>query len=126
MANRIYTFVRVFTATADAAVNIIAVKACRIKIVQWSIQADLDADGEMYAVELGSAPTMQSTTHDSQGAISVVSAQNYLLTSGASVSHCNFAHSLDYPWQQGQKLYLHGGLTGTNSVLARCIVHVTE
>lgn len=124
MPSRIYTLYKAFTATTDAAVNVIVIASARLVAVQWATIADLDADGEQYRLEVGWATTMQSGINDSQGAISCIAEALALTTSGIGVTRSNVVHPCDYPLKAGDKIYLHGLLTGVGLVNASVILHV--
>ena len=111
-------------ATADAAVNVSVINSGTIKQIEFCILADLDADGELYQVELGTATTMQSRIHDSVGAIATVAEGFYLLTSGAAAMGKHEIIPCNCSIKAGEKLYLHGLLTGCNSCIVTCIVTV--
>jgi len=121
---RIYTLYKSFTATADAAVNFMVVANGRIKCVVFAIAAVLNADAEFFHVELGAVPTIQSRTNDSVGAIAVCKGMAGILTSGGSQCGYNFIVPTDWPVKAQDKIYLHGVLTGTNSVDVTVLVYV--
>jgi len=120
----IYTLYKVFTATADAAVNFMVIKAGSIRMVQWAIGAQLNADAEAFTVELGAVPTIQCRTNDSVGAISVCRFTASLLTSGGMGTGVNVNFPCDYPVSAMDKIYLHAVLAGTNSVDCGVLVYV--
>ena len=121
----IYTLYKAFTASADGAVSVTMVKGGRITSIEWALQPDLDADGEIFLVELALVPILQSRTHDSQGAISCVCGCVAQLTSGQANADYNKQILKSIPISAGQKLYLNGALTGTTSVPATCLVTVS-
>jgi len=112
------------SAASNAACNVQVVAAGRIRCVQFSVSADLDADSEAYIVELATVPTIQARTHNSQGSIATVSETNYLLTSGAAISGQNVSYPCDIPVEAGQLTYPNGALTGTSAVKVTCIVTI--
>lgn len=121
---RTYTLFKSFTATADAGATCTVVSKGTIVGVSWSVAGILNADAEFYHVELGTVPTCQGRTNDSQGAVSIVKAEAGLLTSGSVNGAANNYFPCRVPVDAGDKLYLHGVLTGTNSVDATCLIYV--
>lgn len=122
MASLIYTLYKAFTATTDGAVSVTMVRSCKIKGIQWSVQPDLDADGEIFSIELSKAPILGNRIHDSQGVLSCICGCCSLTTSGVGITDYNLYQGVDIPIGAGEKLYLNGLLTGTTSVPATCIV----
>lgn len=122
---RIYTLYKAFTATADAAVNVQMVQSGTIRQIQITTAPDLDADGESYQVELGFGVTMQGRIHDSQGALATVAEVVQISGTGESVAGKNVVIPCAYSVKAGDKLYLHGLLSGTVDVKCTVLVTVT-
>lgn len=121
---RIYTLYKAFTATADAAVNVQMQQNGTIRQIEISTNPDLDADGELYAVEVGLATTMQGRIHDSVGALAVVNEGVGLAgAAGGLPLGKNVIVPCAVPVKAGDKVYLHGLLSGTADV--KCTVLLT-
>lgn len=121
---RIYTLYKSFTATADAGATVTMAQKGRVVGIALSVAGDLDADNEFFQVEVGAVPTCQSRTNDSQGCLATVKAYNGLLTSGAINGSANNYFPCNFPVEAGDKIYMHGVLTGTTSVDATALVYV--
>lgn len=122
---RIYTLYKAFTATADAAVNIQIQFRGIIRQIAFVVSGKLDANGEAYIIECGLATTMQSRIHDSVGALAAVSATNVIANSESGIVDAqNIIFPCSQPVLAGDKVYLHGLLTGINDVKATCLVTV--
>lgn len=122
---RIYTLYKAFTATADAAVNVQVQQNGTIRQIEISTDPDLDADAEKYTIELGMATTMQGRIHDSVGALANVSEGWGLAgAAGGGKMGINQVIPCNYPVKAGDKIYLHGLLTGVNDVKATVLVTV--
>lgn len=119
-----YYLYNTFTGTANAGAQIQIIQKGRIIGVQWCVTADLDADGEYFAVELSLVPIYQSDTNDSKGIISNIRQLAAVGAAGTAVSGTNLFVPVDVPVGAGQLLYLNGGLSGTQAVKTSCIVSV--
>jgi len=123
---RLYTLYKAFTATADAAVNVQIQQSGTIRQIEITTNPDLDADGENYAVEVGLATTMQGRIHDSVGALAVVNENfTYLGAAGAASNGRNEIIPCSIPVKAGDKVYLHGLLSGTADVKCTAILTVS-
>lgn len=120
----IYTLFKAFTGSADGAVSVTMVRRGVIRSIIMSAQPDLDADGELFSVEVATIPIFSSRTNDATGALCCVCQCYSLTTSGSATSGVNEQFILDYPVEAGQKLYLNGLLTGVGSVPATALVYV--
>lgn len=123
---RIYTLYKAFTATADAAVNVQVQQNGTIRQIQIITDPDLDSDGERYTIELGLATTMQGRTHDSVGALAITSESfSAVGAAGGSAAGKDTITPCAVPVKAGDKIYLHGLLTGTVDVKATVLVTVS-
>jgi hypothetical protein len=122
---RIYTLYKAFTATADAAVNVQIQQNGTIRQIEIITDPDLDADGERYTVEVGMAVSMQGRIHDSVGALAQVSEACAITgAAGGGASGKSEVIPCAYPVKAGDKVYLHGLLTGTTDVKATVLITV--
>lgn len=91
----------------DAIASIDVPQNGRLLGVYWSVDHDMDADGEFLRcqVSFGSASTF--TTNDSRQVISECRAQAALTTSGVYNNALNSYHEKDTPVSAGERIYLH-------------------
>lgn len=121
---QIYQLFKAFTATADAGAQLQIIKAGTIVGIQWSVLADLDADGEDFTVEASLVPIYQSNTNDAKGVLSSVRAQASIGAAGAIVCAINKFFPMQVPVGAGQLLYLNAILGTTADVQAQAIISV--
>lgn len=119
---RNYYLFKNFTSSADAGATITLPQGGTIKHIQLVTKADLDADGETYAVELSLVPTFQAHTNDAQGILAVAASQNTSTATAVASTTSNVPCNARV--NAGDKLYLNGLLTGVNDVSVYAIVSV--
>lgn len=112
-----------FTATANAAAYVEFTRAAKIRMIQISIQADLDAEGEYYNVDLSTVPYYQGSTNDSQGILATMN--DYLGGAVGPSQGVNIVIPCDIQVENGQRIYLNGVLSGTQIVNVRAVLHHT-
>ncbi len=124
MAYRVYKIAGAAVATANAIASIQVTKGGRIRMVQWGVQADLDADGELFAIELSTAPYDQTQVNDTLGPVCGLQAQ----AAGAAAGLCafNLAVPMAFAVGTGERLYVNAFLFGTADVRFNCYIHFEE
>ena len=95
-----------------------------ITLVQLSLAADLDADGEWVQAEVGFGSSSSFDNNDVTTTLCGARVQCGLLTSGAMQASDNVAVPMNVEVAAGERLYLHVNANGPASAVARAYVHV--
>lgn len=92
----------------------------------WSVTADLDADSESFLLEVSFLSSSTFLTNDARGSISVVSGTG-VGTPGFIYPQINGGLSgLRIPVSAGERVHMHGSLSGTANVIASCYLYVED
>ena len=101
-----------------------------IRGVEWSVEADLDADQELLSGELSFIATNTLASNDARGMISTFRARLNLTSSGGSLAAINkFTPIMDLEVSGGERIYLHlntaAGVTSTVNAIIQLETAVT-
>jgi len=120
----IYKLYNAFTATAEGAVSVDIQFDGIITALTMHAHGDLDADGETYFVETSFLSGNTIASNDARGSLITVGEQ----ASGTGAnSHVSLAVSgLRIPVSSGERIHMHGILTGTADVKAQCYIYVED
>lgn len=122
----VYKLFNNFTASADAAAQLDVQFDGIITAVDWSVAGDLDADGENYGIEVSFLSTNTLGNNDSRGSLSEIRSQASG-TPGFIRDGVNKGVSgLRVPVSAGERMFMHGALSGTANVNATCYIHVDD
>ncbi len=115
-----------FSATAEGAVNIDIQFDGEITAYWWKINADMDADAEKYDIEVSFLSSNTTAINDARGSITQAGDQASG-TPGFLRSSVNAGlGGLRIPVVAGERVHMHGILTGTGSVDAACYLYVLD
>jgi len=122
----VYKLRNTLTVTADSVAQLDVQFDGILKAFWWSIRADMDADSESYSVECSFLSTTTINANDSRGSIAQA-AESASGTPGFVMSGVNSGLSgLDILVSQGERIHMHGVLTGTGSVNAAIYLYVED
>lgn len=96
----------------------------RIVGVQVSHQAELDADGDNSAIELGFIATNQKGTNDTRSTIVLSRVRYDIVTSGGGSGFTNFFVPLDLPVSGGERLHAHVDASAGVATTANFIIQL--
>jgi len=124
----VYKLRNTLTVTADSVASLDVQFDGILKAFWWSIRANLDANDESYSVECSFLSTNTINSNDSRGSISVAGESAAgAEAAGFAVSNVNSGLSgLDIMVSQGERIHMHGTLTGTGSVNATIYLYVED
>lgn len=122
----VYTLRNNFTASADGGASLDVQFDGVITCLDWHVLADLDADGEIAAVEVSFLSSNTLGVNDARGSLSAIR-MRAAGTPGFAVAAVNKAVSgIRVPVSAGERIYLHALLTGTADVTAGVHIHVDD
>jgi len=122
----VYKLRGAFTASADSQANLDVQFDGVITAFWWQVHADIDADLEAFQIECSflSSNTIQAS--DARGSIATCG-QEAAGTPGFLMGSVNAGISgLQIPVTRGERIHLHGNLSGTASVTATIYLYVDD
>jgi len=123
---RPYVFYAPCTVTADDVAHVDIVKSGRIRLIQYSIETDFDADAESYIVELSMQGNFQGNTNDVIGPIAYWSGRAGAAGTPANlvVSSVNGYLLSDFAVKAQERVYINCSLATISLVRAHIVMMV--
>jgi len=116
-----------FSATADSAFSLDVQFDGVITAIDWDANGDFDADLEAAEFEVSFLSSNTFAKNDARGSVSSISIRPNFTTSGMANSAVQKTVSgVRIAVSAGERIHLHGKLTGTNDCTATCYLHVED
>ena len=125
----IYKMFNSFAASADSGASLDIQFDGQLVVIDWNVNGDFDADLERYEIEVSFLSTNTFSSNDSRGSLSQVGARAAAAGTPASLvvdSTQKVVTGLDIPVVQGERVHLHGSITGLGVVAATVYLHVND